>query len=61
LPDRDDKPPNGYGLRAVVEEHALPPIPPLRDTMRQAGNDDAADAGHEMMLPGREFGAICKV
>jgi len=33
----------------------------LRDLMRQAGNDDAAEAGHEMLLREWEFAAICKV
>jgi hypothetical protein len=49
------------GVVAVREEHALTPIALPRDMMRQAGNDDAAEAGHEMTLQKREFGAICKV
>lgn len=35
------------GVVAVREEHGLPPIAPLRDMMKRAGNDDAAEAGHE--------------
>jgi hypothetical protein len=46
---------------AFFEEHPLTPIAPLRDVVRQAGNDDAAKAGHPVTVPEQEFSAICKV
>ncbi len=35
---------------AVLEKDALAPVAPLGHTMRQAGDDDAGDAGHAATL-----------
>jgi len=37
----------------VGEEHPLAPIPPLRDVMRQSGNNEAGDAGRGAVRGGR--------
>lgn len=42
------------GAIVVAEERRLAPVVSLRDMMRQAGNEEAGDAGHEAKVRRRE-------
>ncbi len=49
------------GAVLIAEKHWQPPIAPLRDMVRDLGNDDAGESGHDGGDSGRSGGGLISI